>query len=83
MRVVYKYQVGTDVLIPEGAKLRAVKEQHGHIYLWAEVETDSPIEVRHFRVVGTGHPITQEFLEYRGTAFMPTGLVWHVYEVMK
>lgn len=64
--------------MPRGAMVRAVGNQNGGPNLWAEVDTEQPLEDRDFMVVGTGQPVGVGV--YVGTAFCDP-FVWHVYEV--
>lgn len=74
------------IAMPKGAKPLHVEEQHGQACLWALVDESAPTEVREFRVVGTGHPLDDEFLGARhvGT-FQASGgaFVWHVFDFCK
>lgn len=83
---VWKYElpIGDNVIIQmkAGAQILDVAEQNSSLYLWAMVCVDNKDEERHFRIVGTGHPIKTEIgLRYIGTVhnFMDTGCVFHVF----
>lgn len=83
MKTIYKYQIlppGVEISMPVGAKIVAVHEQDDGVYMWAEVDTNTAYETRHFTVYATGQLIDGD-PEYRGTVFMANGLVFHVYEV--
>lgn len=93
MRVIYKYRLAvTDtqtISMPAGAKLLTVQVQSGnsaqgdHPYLWALVETVAPLEDRTFITVGTGHPVSDDSLNYLGTYQLHDGrLVFHVFELV-
>jgi len=51
--------------------------------MWAMVVPDNPTEIRKFRLVGTGHPITETVgMRHIGTFKMAQDrLVFHVFEV--
>jgi hypothetical protein len=70
-----------DVLMCEGAVIRAVGMQDDAIHAWAETPVDGdPFTVtRTFRVIGTGWPVPDPGT-YLGTVF-DGPYVWHVYEV--
>ena len=52
------------------------------IDVWALVDPAADKAIRHFRVVGTGHPIPDlDVLEYVGTVF-DKPFVWHVFEAL-
>jgi hypothetical protein len=81
MRTVHKFLLTVasgDVMMPRGARILRVCPQQGAPRLWAEVDTDQPLEARRFTIVGTGQPI--ETGEYVGTYDSPP-YVWHVYDV--
>jgi hypothetical protein len=50
------------------------------IDLWAQVPEQAPLVPVDIEIVGTGHPMPRVMLDFVGTAVMPDGLVWHVYE---
>ena len=82
MKTIYKYQIlppGVDISMPVEAKIVAVHEQDDGVFLWAEVEPNNAYETRHFTVYATGQMIEYGH-EYRGTFFMKSGLVFHLYE---
>lgn len=47
---------------------------------WAVVDLDAPRELRHFQVFGTGHHVP-DGAAHVGTAQVPHGLVWHLFEL--
>ena len=57
---------GTDLMLPRGAEIFHVGEQHGTPYLWALVETKSPTEKRVFYAALTGEEVPEHF-RYIGT----------------
>ncbi len=84
MKTIWKYQlevtVSQDILMPEGAVLLAVYEQHGTLCLWALVESNAAQETHQIRIVGTGHAY-EGGGDYLGTALTQGGsLVWHVFD---
>ena len=71
--------------MPLGAIPMAVGCQIGgggfeELVLWALVDPVMTSHSRTFVVAGTGHPI-ERIQRYIGTVQMPSGLVWHVFEV--
>lgn len=83
MKTIWKYALDVEVEIemPIGATVLSVGEQFGGPVLWAQVDSDAPMEQRTFRMIGTGHEFdgTGKFL---GTIQMMSGaLVVHVFEV--
>ena len=86
MKTIYKYQITLSgkVDMPVGAKVLHVGEQDGGMFLWAAVDTRSPIRHRQFTVIGTGTGWDMEekdchVSDYVGTV-MALGLVWHIFE---
>jgi len=79
MITIYKYPIGK-VSMPKGAKVLTVDVKVGEFYLWAEVDTDAPLEEREFHVYGTGYPLPDNRC-YIATVFENV-FVWHVYEVV-
>jgi hypothetical protein len=85
MRTIWKYALSdmrNDVLMPQGGTVRHVAIQGGRPTLWAEVDSDAPMTMRHFRVFGTGFQLPRDMgysNDYIGTVH-ENGLVWHVYE---
>jgi len=63
------------------AQYQATSDQ---LCIWAMVDSNEPIELRSFFIAGTGRPIPNienGSLSFIGTAQMPNGLVWHVFEL--
>ena len=66
--------------ISKGARIvHAGKDPRGESCLWAEIDPDADTEMRHFRVIGTGH-IVPENAEHVGS-YIDGPFMWHVYEV--
>ena len=85
MKQIWKYKLPVDgyqswVEMPEGSEIICVHEQDSHVCLWAIVDPSNENLRRFFEIFGTGHSIQVPTLKYVGTAFMKTGLVWHVFE---
>lgn len=88
MKRVYKYQleIKDEVLVsmPKDAKILTVQVQNGRPCIWASVDpSSSDMEIRKFRIAGTGHPVEDSIIEnYIGTVQMYEGkLVFHVFEI--
>lgn len=76
-------ELGDYILVemPFGAEILCVAAQgDNNLCLWAEVETNNTPISRGIYICGTGRPLGLFDSRYIGTAFMPSGLVWHVYE---
>jgi hypothetical protein len=87
MKTIWKYILEPDKLsitMPKNAKILTVREQHGSICMWAEVDSENETETRVFSIYGTGHRMPRGMglqEHYIGTAMLSDGnLVFHVYE---
>lgn len=87
MKRVFKYPIPIidqpQILLPIGAKVLHVGEQHDDMMLWALVDdAETRWEPREFRVLGTGHSFNGDdfYSVYIGTVIMQRGaLVFHVF----
>ena len=84
MKTIWKFQIlfliKGNLTMPEKAKIVSVQMQGEIPTLWAEVDTDAPVEKRQFVFYGTGH--RQDEGCYIGT-FQSPPFVWHLYEVIR
>ncbi len=84
MKSIYKFPLSvgdeSEINMPSGSEILTVQVQDNKICIWAKVDLGSTtLQVRTFRVVGTGHPFDPK-LTYIGTVLI--GLfVWHIFEV--
>lgn len=89
MKRIWKYQVPIidrpSMQLSLGAKvLHFAVDQHGEPTLWILIDDEQALELREFRIFGTGHVIPEEDLTtlgFIGTAMDVRGLVWHLFEV--
>uniref|UniRef100_A0A6M3Y387 DUF7352 domain-containing protein n=1 Tax=viral metagenome TaxID=1070528 RepID=A0A6M3Y387_9ZZZZ len=89
MHKIFKYPIPADdyleIGLPEGAQILKVDCQFDKPYLWALVDPLAPTKVRKFRLVGTGHPISEplENLMFHGTFQLHGGsLIFHIFEII-
>ena len=86
MLTIWKFPLRVDddvrVPMPRGAQVLAVQEQHGAPCIWALVDPEAQKDLRHFRIVGTGHPFEEaDAYRHLGTFQMHGGaLVFHLFE---
>lgn len=85
MKSIFKYPLEAIdrqyIEMPEGATILTVQTQHGLLCLWAIVNNQNNLEKRTIIILGTGHDVPREQLEYIGTVQMENGaLIWHVFE---
>lgn len=92
MKTIWKYPITLeqfqDIEIPAGAEILSLHKQgsrqEDEIYIWCLVETDNPLETRHFMFVATGNAITCEECNYIGTLWLMSGsYVLHLLELLK
>ncbi len=83
-RKIFKYKLfaAGGVLIPQGAEILSVQMQRGQPVFWALVDTDAPLVIRSFFVIGTGREeTTATKADHIGTLQLEGGnLVLHVFE---
>ena len=93
MKAIWKYALTvTDnptVKMPLDARVLTVRanSDRPHAYykidLWALVDPEVQTAIRHFRIVGTGHPGPDlDMVDYIGTVF-DGPFVWHVFEAQE
>ncbi len=75
-----------EIQIPTGAEFLSVREQHGKPAIWFKVDTENPLVVRFFIIVGTGKQVQNVHedmkLTFLGSFFLHNGsFVGHVFEV--
>ena len=88
---IYKYPInleyaeGIVIKMPEGAEILTIQMQKAVPCIWALVDTDASVEVRTFRIYGTGHPVKYDhgvLRNYIGTFQLYGGdIVLHLFEV--
>ena len=85
MRTIWKFDLPVNdyagINMPRGAEVLHVHEQYGKACIWALVEPAAPLEMRSFRIFGTGHTVPEFPRRYIGTVHLAGGaLVFHVFE---
>ena len=89
--IIYKYPLpigemvyGVD--IPKGARvLSCGVDAKGEVVVWAEVDTDAPIEKRFFDIVPTGQQVSSTLLgRFIGTVSLNgAAIILHIYDDRK
>ena len=86
-RVIFKYQMPVlesfTMQLPAGAEIIRMADQGGMFWLWAIVDTNAPMEDRHFRAFKTGAEIPpEENLRYVGfcAVFVQMELGLYIFE---
>jgi hypothetical protein len=88
MLTIHKFPVPAadefDIMMPHGAQILSLQVQRDQPCIWALVDTTEVLEVRRFKMFGTGHTITSaKDLKFIGTFQVNGGsLVFHVFEVV-
>jgi len=89
MKTIYKYNLEPfgdiiEIEMPKNAKILSVGSQDtADLVCWAEIDTREHLQARKFRIVETGHDLSNDDmarLEFISTVQTLSGSVWHVYE---
>ena len=72
-----------EVYVPAGAEMLWASVQNGHFCVWYRCDSTAPKERRRIRIVGTGHPISDEPWQHIGSCFANSAgsLVFHLFEL--
>lgn len=79
MRKVFKYKMEDKVDLPLGHKIIMTAKQNDAWYIWVEFEDvneSNTVEVA-FKVFGTGHRISKEWVHLH--SYIERPFVWHIY----
>ena len=81
MKTIYKYELQIEdeqnIPMPVGSKIVHVGlDPRGVSCIWAEVETENPVENVNFHIIGTGHPLPNELVHVG--SFVQGPIVWHL-----
>ncbi len=70
--------------MPKDAEILTVQSQNTYPMIWAKVNPNNELEIRNFRIYGTGHKINEEEkLKYIGTFQMAGGnFIGHLFEIL-
>ena len=82
MKTVWKFPltgVESIITMPAKAKIVSAAIKDKTMVLWAEVDTEAPLDDRTFVVKGTGHRLND--LEFYVATIQDPPFVWHIYEV--
>lgn len=83
--VIYKYPIGIkdkfSIEMPTGARILTIQVQDNVPCMWVLVDTSQELEIRNFKIIGTGHSLDEFHGNYIGTVQMANGFfVWHIFE---
>lgn len=85
MRTIWKYPIpmadSFEIEMPGDREFLSLDIQGGFPHIWVAVDPESETFVRKFHLVGTGNPIPDETLVFRGSFQMSGGaFVFHLFE---
>ncbi len=86
MKTIHKYALDVTrdnkatVMMPLVAKIVMVGSQEGHPFLWAIVDSDSPLLERHYRLIATGQPIPGGYNHVASFTRNNGESTWHLFE---
>jgi hypothetical protein len=86
VKTIHKYSLDTTredkiaVMMPRVAKIVMVGSQNGQPFLWAIVDTASPLFERHFRLIATGQPIPGGYDHIASFTRNNGESTWHLFE---
>lgn len=89
MITIHKYDVPEEdyfeLELPVGAQILTVQDQFGKPYIWILKDTEQILEMRYFKLIGTGHNFKsslRKIKQYIGTFQLVGGaLVLHLFEM--
>ena len=89
-RVIFKYQMPVlerfEMQLPVGANILRVADMDGMFWMWAEVNTNAPVETRRFMAFKTGAEMPADVnLNYIGfcAVFVQMELGLYIFEVIE
>jgi hypothetical protein len=86
VKTIHKYSLNTSredriaVLMPRVAQIVMVGSQNGQPFLWAIVDTGSPLVERHYRLIATGQPIPGGYDHVASFTRNNGESTWHLFE---
>lgn len=84
---IFKYELPVigerfELNLPKDCAICDIQPQGESICMWAMVDIHAELETHAYMIVGTGWKLDDaENMYYVKTVVMPSGLVWHVFEV--
>jgi hypothetical protein len=86
VKTIHKYSLYTThedkitVMMPRVATIVMVGSQSGQPFLWAIVESESPLFERHYRLIATGQPIPGGYNHVASFTRNNGESTWHLFE---
>jgi hypothetical protein len=88
MKSIWKYELPVEDIVKvemqADAEILCVQSQQGTPCIWAVVDPKTTKCTRTFRIIGTGHPVSDDLskMKYIGTFQMRDGfLIFHLFEI--
>lgn len=87
IKKVFKYELPfldyATINLPVGAQVLSAGNQKETLNIWVLVDIDeTEVEIRQFRIAGTGHPLVEEYPIFINTvSFAQGNLIFHIFEV--
>jgi hypothetical protein len=80
VRTIHKHIVSSamSIALPWGSRILSAQVQGNEVCIWVECNDGERSDLVDVFVIGTGHPVPAEAVNYVGTVQMPP-YVWHVY----
>lgn len=85
MKVIYKYELRNEVLLPKDSLVLKAGMQGDTMYIWVLLDPSETTHIqRNFEVIGTGHSFEHHYMTHRFVDTIFDGpFVWHIWEVNK
>jgi hypothetical protein len=86
VKTIHKYSLDTTredkitVMMPRVAKIVMVGSQNGQPFLWAIVDSESPLIAWHYRLIATGQPIPGGYEHVASFTRNNGESTWHLFE---
>ncbi len=86
MKTIHKYALNAThadrvtVMMPRVATIVMVGSQEGHPFLWAIVDSESPLFERHYSLIATGQPIPGGYNHVASFTRNNGESTWHLFE---
>ena len=85
MKVIYKYELKSEVLLPKDSLVIKAGMQGDRMYIWVLIDPNEKTHIqRNFEIIGTGHPFDYDSMVCRFVDTIFDGpFVWHIWELNK
>ncbi len=86
MKTIHKYSLEithedkATVMMPRVAKIVMVGSQESLFFIWAIIDSESPLFARHYRLIATGQPIPGGYNHVASFTRNNGESTWHLFE---